>query len=177
MRQVVLYIATSLDNYIARPNGEVDWLDAPEYTIPDEDYGYSDFCKSIDTTLMGNNTYKEMLGFDVPFPYADKENFVFSKSDNHKDTEFVKFISGDIVEFVRQLKNKKGKDIWLIGGAKINTLLLANDLIDKLILTIIPMTLGQGIPLFERQVKETKFELVSNKSYDSGLVQLTLNKK
>ena len=177
MRQIVLYSAASLDNYIARTDGNVEWLDAPEYDLPGEDYGYTDFNKAIDTTLMGHNTYKTLLGFDVPFPYPDKTNYVFSRTVAHQDTEHVKFITGNIVEFVRKLKNEKGRDIWLIGGGQINTLLLNNELIDKVRLTLIPITLGNGIPLFEGQAKETKFDLESSKSYDSGFVQLTLRKK
>ena len=177
MREIVLYIAASLDNYIARTDGNVEWLDSPDYLIPDEDYGYNNFYKSIDTTLMGNSTYKALLGFNVPFPYPDASNYVFSRSANNQDTEHVNFVSGNILDFVQELKNKKGKDIWLIGGAKINTLFIANDLIDKIILTIIPMTLGQGIPLFEGQAKETKFDLETCKYYDNGFVQLTLRKK
>lgn len=177
MRNVILYIAASLDSYIARQDGNVDWLDYPDYQLPNEDYGYPDFYKSIDTTLMGNNTYKMILGFDVPFPYPEKTNYVFTRSTDKQDNGFVKFISGDIAEFVRQLKNGQGQDIWLIGGGQINTLLLNNDLIDKIILTLIPITIGQGIPLFDGKGKETKFTFETSKSYDSGLVQLTFKRK
>ncbi|HRH03008.1 MAG TPA: dihydrofolate reductase family protein [Bacteroidia bacterium] len=177
MRNVILYIAASLDNYIARLDGNVDWLDYPDYHLPNEDYCYSDFYKNIDTTLMGNNTYKTVLGFDVPFPYPDKTNYIFTRSTNEQDNEFVKFISGDIVKFVQQLKNVQGQDIWLIGGGQINTLLLNNDLIDKIILTIVPITIGQGIPLFDGKGKETKFTFEKSKSFETGLVQLTFKKK
>jgi len=177
MRQLVLYIAASLDNYIARPDGDVEWLNSADYSLKNEDYGYSDFYKSIDTTLMGNNTYKMILGFDMPFPYPEKTNYVFSRSARNQGTEYVKFISGDITTFVQQLKNQKGQDIWLIGGGQINTLLLNKDIIDKIILTLIPMTLGQGIPLFEGKTKETKFDMETSKSFDNGYVQLTLKKK
>jgi dihydrofolate reductase len=173
MRQIVLYSAVSLDNYIARKDGNVDWLDAPEYELPDEDYGYTDFNQTIDTTLMGHNTYNALLGFDVPFPYPDKTNYIFSRTADHEDTEYVKFITGDIANFVRELKNEKGKDIWLIGGGQINTLLLNNHLIDKVRLTLIPVTLGEGIPLFLGQAKETTLKLESNKTYENGFVQLT----
>jgi dihydrofolate reductase len=177
MRQVVLYIAASLDNYIARPDGGIEWLYYADYVLPNEDYGYSDFFKTIDTTLMGNNTYKVILGVDGPFPYHEKTNYVFSRSRDNKDTEYIKFITGDIANFVQQLKKDKGQDIWLIGGGQINTLLLNNDLIDKIILTLIPMILGQGIPLFDGQTKETRFNLETSQSHNSGLVQLTLKKK
>jgi dihydrofolate reductase len=174
MRQVILYIAASLDNFIARPDGSVDWLSSPEFLIPDEDYGYNDFYQTIDTTLMGNSTYRFILDQDVPFPYPDKTNYVFSRSGKNRDTEFVRFIPNDPAGFVSQLKQETGDDIWLIGGGQINKILLNNDLIDKMILTIIPMTLGEGIPLFHGKYKEVKFKLETSKSYQSGIVQLTL---
>jgi dihydrofolate reductase len=177
MRQIILYTAASLDSYIARPDGDVEWLHSPEYTLPNEDYGYSEFYNSIDTTVMGNNTYKIMLGFDAPFPMSDKTNYVLSRSSANQDNEHVKFIYGDIVEFVRQLKNEKGKDIWLVGGGEINTLLLNNHLIDKIILTLIPVIIGEGIPLFSQKVNETRFELDKSATWQSGLVQLILKIK
>ena len=177
MRKIILYIAASIDNYIARKDGSVDWLDDPDYAVEGEDYGYASFYESIDTTLMGNATYQEVLGFDVPFPYPDKTNYVFSRSMHEEKAEFVKFISSDILEFITQLKEKEGKDIWLIGGGQINTIFLENGLIDQLILTIIPITLGDGIPLFQKSSIETKFVLEKNRSFKSGLIQLTFNKK
>jgi dihydrofolate reductase len=177
MRQVILYIAASLDNFIARPDGDVEWLNSAEYSLQNEDYGYSLIQKTIDTTLMGNNTYRMIMGFDVPFPYPDKTNYVFSRSQKNEDTEFVTFITGDIPNFVKQLKREKGQDIWLIGGGQINTLLLNSGLIDKVILTLIPVILGQGIPLFEGQTKETRFDLETSQTYDNGFVQLTLKNK
>jgi dihydrofolate reductase len=176
MRQVILYIAASLDNFIARPDGRVDWLSSPEFLISNEDYGYNDFYSTIDTTLMGNSTYQFIMDQDVQFPYPDKTNYVFSRSGNNQDTDFVNFISKDPANLVRQLKQEDGDDIWLIGGGQINSILLNNDLIDKMILTIFPMTLGEGIPLFHGSHKEVKFKLEANKSYQSGIVQLTLLK-
>jgi dihydrofolate reductase len=177
MRQVILYIAASLDNYIARPDGRVDWLSSPDYLLPDEDYGYHEFYAAIDTTLMGNNTYRFILEQAVPFPYPDKTNYVFSRSAKNRDTEFVRFIYQDPAGLVRQLKRQTGEDIWLVGGGQINTLLLNNDLIDKMILTLFPLTLGDGIPLFHGNYKEVKFSTGESKSYQNGIVQLTLNKR
>lgn len=173
-RQVILNIATSLDGFIAKSDGNVDWLNSTEYDLPDEDYGLNSFSKSVDTTLMGNSTYKQVLGFDCPFPYPDTTNFVFSRSQEKKDTEHVKFVSGDVVEFVRQLVKQEGKDIWLIGGGQINSILIENGLVDRIILTLIPITLGEGIPLFDGKPRDTRFELENTLAFSSGLVQLTL---
>jgi dihydrofolate reductase len=79
MRKIVLYIAASLDGKIARKDGDVKWLD--EFSDPEQmDYGYNDFLNSIDTTLMGNNTYKQLLGFGIDFPYRGKTNYVFTRN-------------------------------------------------------------------------------------------------
>ena len=115
----MLYIATTLDSYIAGPNGEIDWLDAGG----DLDYGYKEFYTSIDTTLMGNSTYA--LTLTVPkFPYPDKTTYVFTRGTPPPDTSNVRFVSGDISAFVRSLKQESGKDIWLVGGGQINTVML-----------------------------------------------------
>jgi dihydrofolate reductase len=177
MRQVILYIATSLDNYIARSDGDVGWLDDPDFALPGEDYGYAAFYKSIDTTLMGNNTYKLVLGFGVPFPYPDKTNYVFTRSTEFDDTEFVKFITDDPVEFVRKLKQEEGQDIWLVGGGQINSLLLNHLLIDKIILTLIPIILGEGVRIFDGKTVESGFSLETSQAYKSGFVQLTYIKR
>ena len=78
MKKLILYSAASIDNFITRAGGETDWLDSPEYSIPVEDFGYREFYDSIDTILMGNTTYKQLLSFNMPFPYPDKKNYVFS---------------------------------------------------------------------------------------------------
>ena len=132
MRQLQLYIAASLDGYIAGPNGEIDWLDAGG----DPDYGYGDFYDSIDTTLMGRATY-EITQTVEEFPYPDKANYVFTRNPDLSDTEHVRFISSDIAAFVRQLKEQAGKNIWLVGGGQINTIMLNEDLVDGIILTVL----------------------------------------
>lgn len=173
MRKVILYIAASLDGYIARPDGRIDWLENEAYTLKGEDFGYSSFIKDIDTTLMGHSTYKVVAGFDMPFPYADKTNYVFSHA-NHNSTEFVQFISGNAAGFVKQLKEQPGKDIWLIGGSQLNTLLLNASLIDEIILTYIPIILGRGIPLFAPGASEKLLQVQQSKKYDNGFVQVRL---
>lgn len=171
LRKVVLYIATSIDNYIARKDGSVDWLDAtpnPEKL----DYGYYSFYKDIDTTLMGNGTFQEVLGFNVPFPYPDKTNYVFSRNSGLKDSN-VEFISEDIAGFVADLKQQKGKDIWLVGGGQINTILLNAGLVDEMIITRIPIVLGEGIPMFSGIPKETVLDLKKSEDFNNGIVQMT----
>ena len=173
MRNILLYIAASLDGYIARADGTIDWLEDKAYTIKGEDFGYSSFIQTIDTTLMGHETYKTVAGFEAPFPYTDKTNYVFSRTP-HPDTASVKFVSSDVVAFVKQLKQQPGNDIWLIGGGQLNTLLLNAGLIDEIILTYIPVILGTGIPLFAPVAGEQMFKVLESKSFENGFVQLRL---
>lgn len=175
MRKVVLYIAASLDGYIARPDDSIDWLEDKAYALEGEDYGYSEFTQTIDTTLMGHSTYKVILGFDTPFPLPTEINFVFSRSAGHADTAQVQFIDTDAVAFVQELKQQPGKAIWLMGGGHLNTLLLNARLIDEIILTYIPIVLGAGIPLFAAGAQETRLNVSSSKTYPNGFVQVRLN--
>ena len=169
MRKIVLYIASSLDGYIARRNGGVDWLD--NFNDTGEDYGYYKFYDSIDVTLMGNKTYRTSMSLG-DFPYKDKRNYVFTKQNILPQADYVKFINNNIVSFTKDLKTQKGKDIWLIGGTQINELFFNNEIIDELILSVMPVTIGNGIPLFTESVKQLKFRLIDEKSYTNGVLQL-----
>ena len=176
MRKLTLYIAASLDGYIARTDGGIDWLENKVYAIEGEDYGYSDFMQTIDTTLMGHSTYKVVLNMDMLFPYSDKTNYVFSHSE-HPNAEHVQFVPRNATGFVKQLKQEPGKDIWLIGGSQLNTLLLNAGLIDEIILTYIPIVLGKGIPLFAPGASEKMLKVTDTKNYKNGFVQLTLQSR
>jgi dihydrofolate reductase len=170
MRKVILSLAMSLDGYIAKPNGDVEWLKS----IPNPekiDYGFSDFYKTIDTTIMGNNTYKEILGFGIPFPFPDKKNYILTKTPQ-PDTEFVTFLS-DAVQVVEKLKKENGKNIWLVGGGQVNTIFLNHNLVDELLIRIVPIVLGEGLPLFDRKVEETIFELLKTETFSTGIIQMT----
>lgn len=166
IRLLKLYIAASLDGYIAGHEGEIDWLDAGG----DLDYGYQEFYESVDTTLMGNSTYPLTLTVDE-FPYKKKTNYVFTRGTPPADTEYVRFVSGDISAFVRSLKEAPGEDIWLVGGGQINTVMLNDGLIDEIILTVFPLVLGKGIPLFAPGAARSGFETVGCETYETGLIQ------
>ncbi len=172
MRKIILYIATSLDNFIARPDGSIDWLDQATMS-ENQDYGYHKFYNSIDTTIMGANTYRQVCSFDVPFPYADKKNIVISTQQNHPNAHSsVEFLSTDLNTYIRQLKNSPGKHIWLIGGSQINTYLLRQKLLDELIITRIPVYIGNGIPLFQPNNGEYHTVLNKVKDFGDNVVQL-----
>ncbi len=112
----------------------------------------------------------KILSFDIDFPYAEKENYVFSQRKGLKDTEFVSFIGDDIVAFVRGIKEENGKDIWLVGGSEINTLMYNEGLIDEIHLFTMPITLGEGIPLFAEGINEFELKLKEVSTYTSGVI-------
>ena len=167
MRKIVLFIATSIDGFIAGKNGNTDWL----YT--DGDFGYKEFYSSVDTVLMGYNTYYYIK--HVPqYPYPDKKNYVFSRQKRKTDGNPVEFRFGDVVGFVRKLKKQPGKNIWLVGGSRINSILLNAGLIDLMVLSVHPVALGQGIKLFrDESLKMIHFNLIGHKMFERGLLQLT----
>jgi dihydrofolate reductase len=163
MRKIVLYVATSLDGFIARKNGSVDWLTT--FSNTKEDYGYKEFLDSVRTVILGNTTYKEFGA-----PYENKKCFVFSRKNTGKENN-ITYVNSTIMEFIENLSDNEG-NIWLVGGADIAKEFLKNNLIDEIILTIIPIILGDGIPLFAKGCEEHTLELLNTKSYDTGVVQL-----
>jgi len=171
LRKIKLFIAVSLNGKIARPDGSVDWLEIipnPEKT----DYGYQDFLNSIDTTIQGYNTYNQLIGWGIDFPYMGKKNYVLTKKQDAVNTEYVEFITENHTEFIKQLKEEEGSDIWLIGGSQANKLVLNAGLLDEIIIFIMPIVLSGGIELFDAFPKETRLELLGKKSYSGGVVEL-----
>jgi dihydrofolate reductase len=111
MGKISLYIASSIDGYIARTSGEVDWL------FTDQDYGYTEFIAQIDTLIMGNKTYQQLLEFGE-YPYKGKQGFVFSKTIFNARDNNVEFVSNDWKIFINNLRQSPGRNIWLVGGAQ-----------------------------------------------------------
>lgn len=173
-RQVVLYIAQSLDGYIAKGDDDISWLSMVERQ--GEDYGYSELMETVDTVFMGRRTYEVVQGFGIPFPHRGRKCFVLSRSYSGSD-ENVTYLSGNLAKTIGELKALPGANILLDGGsATINAFQEAN-LIDVYIISIIPVLLGSGIPLFRPFETESALTLVESKSFDSGLVQLKYIKK
>ena len=167
--KVILYIAMSLDGYIARENGDIDWLSVVD--TPNEDYGYSAFVKDVDTVIMGRKTYEKVLSFGIEFPHKDKICYVLSGSKTGRD-EHVTFYSGDLSELIAAIKSQGCGNIFIDGGAEIVNALLKHGLIEECVISILPVLLGSGIKLFRDGRPETSLKLVSTESYASGLVQL-----
>ncbi len=168
-RKVVLYIAQSLDGYIARENDDISWLSIVDRD--NEDYGYNDFIETIDTVFMGRKTYEKVLTLGVEFPHKDKVCYVLSKNRIGVD-ENVQFFNGSIVDLITKIKTQQGKDIFLDGGSELVRLFRDNDLIDEYVISIIPVLLGKGKRLFRSTESENNLRLVKSETFDSGLVQL-----
>ncbi|EMR03080.1 dihydrofolate reductase family protein [Cesiribacter andamanensis] len=167
-RTVTLYIAMSLDGYIATEDDNLDFLSQVER--PGEDYGHSDFLKNIDTVIWGRRTFDIVLGFGKGVPYADKAVYVISKS--RTGTEAHARYHADVVALIRQLKQQPGKGIYCDGGGQIVLELLRHRLIDRIIVSVIPQLLGSGIRLFREGAPEQEIAFKQSITYPTGLVQL-----
>ncbi len=163
MRRVKLFVAWSLDGYIARADGGVEWL------FDDRDYGMKDFMSTIDTVVMGRKTYEVMEHFGQT-AYEGKRNIVFSRSRLKGPDPRVEWISDDAAAVVKALRREKGDDIWVVGGGDLFMHLLHYEQIDDIMLAIHPIILGDGIKLFPRTAATVKLVLVDVQTYGTGLL-------
>lgn len=164
MRNVILNLAVTLDGYIEGPNGEYDWC----YT--DQDYGMTDFMKRTDAIFFGRRSYEVLVGTEKN-PYPKKKKYKFSKTMKTASGS-VQIIGDNLMEEVMKIKNQSGKDIWLFGGASLAASLMNARLVDELQLSVHPILLGKGKPLFQGLIDRMNFTLIDTKKYSTGLVQL-----
>jgi dihydrofolate reductase len=170
-RKNSVFIATSLDGYIADKNGGIDWLQS--IPNPDNnDMGYLSFSKGIDALIMGRKTFETVCAFEIDWPYS-KPVFVLSNTlkefpDSLKNKVFL--VQGKLFEVLNHIHNKGFQNLYIDGGTTIINFLKA-DLIDNIIITTIPILLGDGIPLFTRLPKPLKFELIATKTYLNQVTQ------
>jgi len=168
MRHVVLGLGISLDGYIARPDGSVDFLFMPK------DYSMSPFFKTIDSALMGRKTYEvglRMSGGKKINTYG-LATYVFTRSLPAGERNSILFTSDPPKKIVDALRQRKGKDIWLMGGGELARDFLKDDLVDELYLGVVPTLIGEGIPLFPPGFPQREFKLLENKTYSRGLIAL-----
>ncbi len=165
MRKIILGLALSLDGFIEGPNGEYDWC------FTDQDYGLNDFLKRIDTIIMGRKSYEEAKKYEDQNPWKGIKTYVFSNT--LAEASPAEIIKGDVRKEVSTLQKQQGKDIWLFGGAALTEAFLEADLIDEYWLSIHPIVLGSGKPLFRNSISRKHLKLKEHRIYSTGLVALT----
>lgn len=176
MRKLSLFIATSLDGYIAKPNDDLSFLQLVEKE--GEDYGYAAFADTIDTIILGRKTYDYVVREIGSTHYDNGTRNVFVITRTEKPgIGRTTFYTGNLITLVQRLKSENGKNIYCDGGAEVINELLRSDLIDELIISIIPILVGNGTKLFQDNRPEQELEFVSSKSFETGLVQLHYKRK
>jgi dihydrofolate reductase len=165
MRSVILGLGISLDGYIARPDGAVDFLFMPK------DYSMSDFFVGIDTAIMGRKTLDAAVKMGGG-SFGAMAAYVFSRSRPAGKLDGVTFVNESPGAFVLRLRKQPGKNIWLMGGGELARSFLQADLVDELYLGIVPVLLGEGIPLFPSGFPQRGFTLMENKTFSKGLISL-----
>lgn len=181
MRKVVLGLGVSLDNYIARKDGAVDWLSM------DWDYDWTAFFAGVDVVLMGRKSWDVALGMSPKKksksnPYGGMETYVFSNTLKKSGVAGVEIVSGNLKGFIENLKAKDGKNIWLSGGGELAKSFLDADLVDEIYLGVTPILLGSGIPLFPELIREVPLRFVScnickHKKEDNAMLELVYEVK
>ncbi|MEQ8625542.1 MAG: dihydrofolate reductase family protein [Vicingaceae bacterium] len=177
MKKNSVFIAVSLDGYLADKNGGLDWL----HSIPNpdnDDMGYIEFTNRIDALVMGRKTFETVIDFDVPWPY-EKPVFVLSNqlkeiSKPYNNKAFL--VKGTLTGILKQIHQKGYERLYIDGGTTIRNF-LKEDLIDAIIMTTIPILLGGGAPLFGELPKELKFELIGTKTFLNQLTQIHYKRK
>ena len=171
-RKIIVWIATSADGYIARPDGGVDWLDRPR---PKGFYGMGAFFESIDTILWGRKTYDVALKFTggkgVGYGSRSK-NYVFSRRPPKSHTADVEFVREPIKSFAKRLRATPGKDVWMMGGGELIGSFLDAGEIDELVIHVVPTFIGEGIPLLAPRHRLVPLRLLSSRSFPDGVVKL-----
>jgi dihydrofolate reductase len=169
-RRVIVNIATSADGYIARPDGDLEWL--TRRPPPKGFYGMGEFVKSIDVKLLGRRTYDVSVQLGAKFD-AKTPHFVFSRQSPSTPPPLgVEFVTEGIGPFVKRLRDQKGKNIWLMGGGELIASCLDAGVIDEFIVSVVPVFIGQGIPLIATRHRTVPLHLRSIERFADGVAQL-----
>lgn len=169
-RKIIVHIATSADGYIARPDGDLEWLTSRP--APAGFYGMNAFMRSIDTKLLGRKTYEVSLRMGAKFDSGSR-TIVFSRHAPPANAPSgVEFVNGAIGPFLSRLREQPGKDIWLMGGGEIIASCLDEQAIDEFVISVAPVFIGDGIPLIARRHRHVPLDLHSVERFEDGLVQM-----
>ena len=176
--RVTIHMAASLDGFVARKDGDVDWLEtSDEYADGEtlEPEYIEEFLSSIDCYVMGSRTYETALDFDtreLGWAYGDKPVFVLTSRELTKNRDTVKFYSGDLFQLVNNELRPKYRSIWFAGGGAVCTECLRLGLADEISYSILPVLIGDGISFFDKLDQDIALHLVEAKAYQSGMVDL-----
>jgi len=169
-RKIIAYLATSADGYIARQDGSVDWLDRPR---PRGSYGMPAFFRSVDTILWGRKTYDQSLTRGGPDPFGWKmKNYVFTHHPPKTPVAGVEFVTKGVSAFCKRLRAQPGKNIWMMGGGGVIASFLDAGEIDEFSIHVIPVMIGEGIPLVAPGRRNVALQLLSTRRYSDGVVHL-----
>lgn len=171
-------MASSLDGFIARRDGRVDWMETtdefPDGQTLDPEFVKS-FLESIDCYVMGSRTYETALGFEAKgfgWTYADKPVFVLTRRELPRTHDTVEFYAGDLAQFVKERLRRTYRNIWFVGGGMVSAECLRLGLADEVIYSILPILIGDGIQFFEKLDRDIPVHLAGVKAYKSGIVEL-----
>lgn len=172
-RRIIVEIATSTDGYISRPDGDVGWLDRPRVK---GNYGLEAFFKTIDTILWGRKTYEKGIEMGMKSSFAPGiKNYVFSHKQKNLLLPDFEFVNTSIKSFTQKLRKQAGKDIWMMGGGSLIGAFLDEGEIDAFSIHVIPILIGEGIPLIQPKHRTIPLELTSTKKFSDGVVHLNYN--
>jgi dihydrofolate reductase len=168
MRKIIYGVGTSLDGYIARLDGSLDFLH-----LRPSNYSMGPFFKTIDVGVMGRKTYEVGVRMSGgKFKSHGLRCYIFSRSLPEGERDGAIFVREEPKRFVEELRKKEGKDIWLAGGGELAREFLKEDLVDELYLGIVPVLVGEGIPLFAPGFPQREFTLTESKTYSGGVIAL-----
>jgi len=171
-RKIIVYIATSADGYIARPDGDFSWLDRPH---PKDNYGMDEFMNSVDAVLWGRKTYDIGVKFGAGKNLGmgpGVKNYVFSRKPPKRPPAGIEFVKEPVGEFAKRLRAQPGKNIWMMGGGEIIASFLDAGEIDEFSIHVIPIFIGEGIPLVQPKHRSIRLKLIATKAYPDGVVHL-----
>ena len=169
-RKVIVHIGTSADGYIARPDGDLEWLTSRP--APKGFYGMNEFMQTVDTKLLGRKTYDASLQMGAKFDSKDRY-IVFSHQPRPVEApSSVEFVGGSIAAFVSHIKEQPGKNIWLMGGGELIGSFLDAQAIDEFVISVAPVFIGDGIPLIARRNRHVPLDLLSIERFEDGVVQM-----
>ena len=176
MRKVVCYIAMSADGFIARPDGTYDWLTKPREPSSPDHYGFAEFMKDIDVIVWGRTTWDQVQDFletDPTMKVAQTTNYVFTSRPREQPAKpNVVYTNEPVKPFMERLRAEPGKDIWMMGGGRTIAAFLDAGELDEFIVHVMPVYIGEGIPLIAPLQRDVEMRLLASKAYDNGVVML-----